>query len=743
MCVFARQNVAADPPFSHLDLISCRNVLIYLAPPLQQRVLPIFHYALNPAGFLVLGTRRDRRRARRPVRAGRPADTRSTPKKPASRSRSARPVADELRARSAGAARRDRADRADAARLPARGRPRPARPLRARPACWSTSDFDILQFRGRTGAVPRAARRASRRRTCSRWRARACSCELRSALRRGQAERGTVVRRGACRVREPTAGRSTRSTSRSLPGQAAARGGAPMLPGPVPTSRRRPSAPARGRRAERRRPTATPTTTGRCQLRQELVGDARVPAVARSSSRRPPTRSCASANEEILSSNEELQSTNEELETAKEELQSANEELTTVNEELQHRNLELAQANNDLTQPARRARASRSSWSAATCASAASRRRREKVLNLLPGGRRPPDRRHQAGRLDARPRGADRGGDRDRAAGRARGPGPRRAAGTRLRVHPYRTAGPTIDGAVIVLVDIDEIKGAEEALREADRRKDEFLAMLAHELRNPLAPIRNALADPAAAPETTPATLARRASDGRAAGRSTSPALVDDLLDVSRIAEGKIELRRERLDLARGRRAARSTLSRAHHRGRPARPRASARRRSRCRLDADPLRLDAGRWSTCSTTPPSTPSRAAASALTRRAPARRRRRGRPPGAGHGRRHRRRRCCPTSSSCSPRATAALDAQRRAGSGIGLTLVKSLVRDARRHASRRAATGAGPGQRVHGAPAGSRGRRRRRGRRRGGRPVRARAGRRRRAGSSSSTTTSTRP
>ncbi|HEX7913978.1 MAG TPA: chemotaxis protein CheB, partial [Paraburkholderia sp.] len=55
MIVFARQNVAADPPFSRVDLISCRNLLIYLAPLLQKRVIPTFHYALNPGGFLVLG----------------------------------------------------------------------------------------------------------------------------------------------------------------------------------------------------------------------------------------------------------------------------------------------------------------------------------------------------------------------------------------------------------------------------------------------------------------------------------------------------------------------------------------------------------------------------------------------------------------------------------------------------------------------------------------------------------------
>ena len=55
LCVFAKQNVMADPPFSRLDLICCRNVLIYLAPVAQRRVIETFHYALSPGGFLVLG----------------------------------------------------------------------------------------------------------------------------------------------------------------------------------------------------------------------------------------------------------------------------------------------------------------------------------------------------------------------------------------------------------------------------------------------------------------------------------------------------------------------------------------------------------------------------------------------------------------------------------------------------------------------------------------------------------------
>ena len=55
LCVFARQDLVADPPFSRVNLISCRNVLIYFSPALQKQVIPTFHYALNPNGFLVLG----------------------------------------------------------------------------------------------------------------------------------------------------------------------------------------------------------------------------------------------------------------------------------------------------------------------------------------------------------------------------------------------------------------------------------------------------------------------------------------------------------------------------------------------------------------------------------------------------------------------------------------------------------------------------------------------------------------
>src|SRR6202043_1457294 len=56
LCIFAQHNVLSDPPFSQMDLICCRNLLIYLEPVLQKKIIALFHYALRPNGFLVLGS---------------------------------------------------------------------------------------------------------------------------------------------------------------------------------------------------------------------------------------------------------------------------------------------------------------------------------------------------------------------------------------------------------------------------------------------------------------------------------------------------------------------------------------------------------------------------------------------------------------------------------------------------------------------------------------------------------------
>jgi two-component system CheB/CheR fusion protein len=113
---------------------------------------------------------------------------------------------------------------------------------------------------------------------------------------------------------------------------------------------------------------------------------------------------------------------------------------------------------------------------------------------------------------------------------------------------PTRDAAGEVDGWVAVVVDIHALKKAEEELREADARKERFLATLAHELRNPLAPLRSSL-EILKRPNVTP-KIAREARAAMERQLSHAVRLVDDLLDVSRINRDALELRLERCDLA-------------------------------------------------------------------------------------------------------------------------------------------------------------------------------------------------
>jgi PAS domain S-box-containing protein len=112
----------------------------------------------------------------------------------------------------------------------------------------------------------------------------------------------------------------------------------------------------------------------------------------------------------------------------------------------------------------------------------------------------------------------------------------------------YDAAGRT-DGWVAVVSDIHDRKLAEEALREADQRKDDFLAVLAHELRNPLAPIRNAIAILGKKDQLDPEVAWSREVIDRQVDQLTR--LVDDLLDIGRISRGRLALRKERVALER------------------------------------------------------------------------------------------------------------------------------------------------------------------------------------------------
>src|SRR5262245_38384263 len=114
-------------------------------------------------------------------------------------------------------------------------------------------------------------------------------------------------------------------------------------------------------------------------------------------------------------------------------------------------------------------------------------------------------------------------------------------------VEPLFDGRGEIYGCVSVCVDLTDRKRAEIALKEADRRKDEFLATLSHELRSPLAPLRTALEVLRIAPENRGLSDKARLTMERQLAHLVR--LTDDLLDVSRIAQNKVELRRERVDL--------------------------------------------------------------------------------------------------------------------------------------------------------------------------------------------------
>ena len=114
-------------------------------------------------------------------------------------------------------------------------------------------------------------------------------------------------------------------------------------------------------------------------------------------------------------------------------------------------------------------------------------------------------------------------------------------------VEPFYDHTGAVIGCVSVVVDFTARKYAEDVLREADQRKDEFLATLSHELRNPLAPIRHALELMHRSPDD--AALTARALAVMERQLAQLVRLTDDLLDVSRITRKRIELRRDRVDI--------------------------------------------------------------------------------------------------------------------------------------------------------------------------------------------------
>jgi two-component system CheB/CheR fusion protein len=337
MCVFAKHDLTRDPPFSRLDLIVCRNVLIYLDVALQRRLISTFHYALKSRGFLMLGsaetpgahgffTVADKKWRLFRKSAGDVGPPPAFATEPAVRAPAAAPV------RAAHPETKGIQDEATRLILEQYGPP----------GVIVNSTMQIVQFRGHTGRYLEAASGEPSLDLLKMAR-NGLLHPLRTTVQAAQ-RKGRVARRDHVQIQSN--GGWTEISLRVVP-LATSRGEHFLvLFEESPASREkgdRKAPPAAARKAKPGR-----AGDGRIdELRRELAAS-REYLQSIIQELEAANEELQSANEEILSSNEELQSTNEELDTAKEELQSTNEELNTVNEELHSRNEELTRVNSDL-----------------------------------------------------------------------------------------------------------------------------------------------------------------------------------------------------------------------------------------------------------------------------------------------------------------------------------------------------------------------------------------------------------
>lgn len=344
LCVFARQNLASDPPFSRLDLISCRNVLIYLGPTLQKAIMPTFHYALKPNGFLLLGsseTIRDYSNLfvlldkRHKVYARNPSTTRTTLDLTtrAVPAELLEPPRHERLAKNEGWSEVELQRAADRIIL-----------ARFGPAGVIINErAEILQTRGHTSPfleLPPGTATLSLLRMVKEH----IAMDLRDGIQRAVADDIPVRLAGLHLLMDE---RHREIAIDILPIQSQGRKTRCFLVLFIPVPEQQSTVLAKRLVAEQQSASSDEKDKEILQLRNDLAST-KLYLQSLLEERDIANQELISANEEIQSSNEELQSINEELETAKEELQSTNEELQTVNEELSNRNLELSQTSNDL-----------------------------------------------------------------------------------------------------------------------------------------------------------------------------------------------------------------------------------------------------------------------------------------------------------------------------------------------------------------------------------------------------------
>ncbi|MCG7984087.1 MAG: PAS domain-containing protein [Candidatus Thiodiazotropha lotti] len=342
MCVFAVHNVIKDPPFSRIDLISCRNLLIYLGATLQKKVLQVFHYALQPGGFLLLGTSET---------IGSQADLFALQEKKAKLYQK-KSVATHLNNDFVFRENHNpvAVEKPQCGEDPAlvydleRETDRLLLETYVPPGVIINSDQIVIRFLGRTWPYIEPSDGAA---SLNLYKIAHPDLivELRAAIHSITKEGGKVRKE---RVRLKVCGEAQRVNIQVLSLGGAIRSEENLLvmfePAPVSSEEHIVRDEAEGEQKEN----LEVLVARNSELEREVV-TTREYMQSIVEEQEGTNEELRSANEEIQSTNEELQSTNEEMETAKEELQSANEELSTVNEELENRNDELARINDDLT----------------------------------------------------------------------------------------------------------------------------------------------------------------------------------------------------------------------------------------------------------------------------------------------------------------------------------------------------------------------------------------------------------
>jgi len=333
LCVFSRHDVIEDPPFARLDLVSCRNLLIYFDPVLQARVLHVFHYALKPGGFLMLGpaesiggldalfSLRDRT-GKVYVRHGGPSRLPPAMSAPLAAGIGGPSVA----ARPASRPRDTLEQAVDAVAL---------KELAAHSVLVNGA-LEVIQFRGRVTPYLTLPEGQPSDKLLK-----LAHSELRVPL-------GRLLRK-ARRDQRPAGADGITFRDGDRERTVALR----VLPVPIDASEEtcflvvfQPG--ADGKRPAAAGPDGPAAMQGLVDELQRELGETRDYLQSLIDDQDRVHAELQAAHEDSLSINEEFQSTNEELVTTKEEIQSVNEELTTINEELRSRNLELQELNADL-----------------------------------------------------------------------------------------------------------------------------------------------------------------------------------------------------------------------------------------------------------------------------------------------------------------------------------------------------------------------------------------------------------